>query len=133
MQDFNFEDERLIGTALTRPILNCALAVHRALGPGLLETAYRSALMREIELSGMSARQEMPIPFEYRGVPLECGYRADIVVEHKVLLELKTVERLLPIHEAQLLTYLKLSKLHIGLLLNFNTTRLRDGLKRLVI
>ena len=133
MPDFDFEDERLIGVALTRPILNCALAVHRALGPGLLETAYRGALMREIELSGMSAQQEIPIPFDYRGALLECGYRADIVVERKVLLELKTVERLLPIHQAQLLTYLRLSRLHIGLLLNFNTAHLRDGLKRLVI
>jgi GxxExxY protein len=133
MLDFDFEDRKLIGVELTRPILTCALAVHRALGPGLLETAYRNALVREIELQGMSAEQEIAIPFNYRGAVLDCAYRADIIVEHKVLLELKTVERLLPIHQAQVLTYLRLSSIRIGLLMNFNALNLRHGLRRLII
>jgi GxxExxY protein len=110
------EDERLLGTGLTRQVLRGAIAVHRELGPGLLESAYRTCLLRELDLLGLAAKQEVEIPIDYRGTKLHCGYRADIIVEDRVLLELKTVEKLLPIHEAQLFTYLKLAGLRVGFL-----------------
>ena len=128
-----FEDEGLIGTALTWRVLKCALAVHRELGLGLLESAYRACLVRELQMGGLSVRQEVPIPVKYRSIQIDCAYRADIIVEDRVLLELKTVEKLLPIHDAQILTYLKLAKLRIGLLLNFNAPKLKHGLRRLVL
>src|ERR1700694_1744118 len=121
-------DQRLFGSALTRRILACALSVHRELGPGLLESTYRSCLVHELRCSGLPVSQEVNVPVIYKGVKIDCGYRADIVVQEKVLLELKTVERLLPIHDAQMLTYLKLSGLHVGLLMNFNAINLRHGL-----
>jgi GxxExxY protein len=117
---------------LTRKIIGCAIEVHRVLGPGLLESTYRACLMRELELAGLSARQEVRIAFEYRGAPIECTYRADVVVADTVLLELKAVDELLPIHNIQLLTYLKLSRLRVGLLLNFNEPVLRQGVRRVV-
>ncbi len=127
------EDERLLGSPLTGRILRCAITVHRHLGPGLLETAYRACLSRELQLAGLDVRQEARIPFVYRNVEIDCGYRADLIVEEKVLVELKTVERLLPIHDAQMLTYLKLAGIRVGILLNFNTENLRNGLRRLVL
>ena len=102
------------------------------LGPGLLENAYRECLMRELGLARLSFVREVHIPVTYKGVELDCGFRADIVVEDSVVLELKAVERLLPIHDAQLLTYLKLTERRVGLLLNFNSTSLRHGIRRLV-
>ena len=117
---------------LTERILSSALAVHRELGPGLLERTYRACLVHQFRLDGIEAQAEQPIRFDYRGLAIDCAYRADLVVEGRVLVELKAVERLLPIHEAQLLTYLKLSGLRVGLLLNFNVRSLRDGLRRLV-
>ena len=117
---------------LSHRIVGCAIAVHRELGPGLLESAYRRCLLRELDLSGLRATAEVAVPVAFRGIELDCAYRADIVVEGKVLLELKSVEALLPIHEAQLLTYLKLSGLRLGYLMNFNARTLRDGLRRLV-
>ena len=117
---------------LTRKIIGCAIEVHRALGPGLLESAYRGCLMRELELAGLSAQQEVRIAFEYKGSPIECLYRADLVIEGTVLAELKAVDELLPIHKMQLLTYLKLTKLPVGLLLNFNEPVLRQGVRRVV-
>ncbi len=127
------EDTRLLGTPLTRRILGCALEVHTALGPGLLEAAYRSALARELEIRHLSCQLEVPIPFIYKGTSIECAFRADMVVEGKVLLELKCVEALRPVHGAQLLTYLKLTNIHVGLLMNFNGVNLRHGLKRFVV
>ena len=127
------EDERLLGTGLTRQVLRGAIAVHRELGPGLLESANRTCLLRELDLSGLAAKQEVEIPIDYRGTKLHCGYRADIIVEDRVLLELKTVEKLLPIHEAQLFTYLKLTGLRVGFLMNFNAINLRYGLRRFVV
>ncbi len=117
---------------LTRRIIGCAIEVHRVLGPGLLENAYRECLMRELGLARLSFVREVHIPVTYKGVELDCGFRADIVVEDSVVLELKAVERLLPIHDAQLLTYLKLTERRVGLLLNFNSTSLRHGIRRLV-
>lgn len=121
-----------IDGTLTRRILGCAIEVHRVLGPGLLENAYRECLLRELKLAGLAVRREVHIPVSYKGVELDCGFRADIVVEDSVVLELKAVDRLLPIHDAQLLTYLKLAGRRVGLLLNFNSTSLRNGIRRLV-
>ena len=117
---------------LTDRIIGAAIEVHRALGPGLLESAYRMCLMHQLALDDLRADREVAIPVAYKGLQLDCGFRADIIVENCVVLELKTVERLLPVHDAQLLTYLKLCECRVGLLLNFNASNLRNGLRRLV-
>jgi GxxExxY protein len=117
---------------LTESVIGFAIEVHRQLGPGLLESAYEECLCFELKQSGFAYRQ-VPLPVTYKSVRLDCGYRLDIVVEQSVILELKTVERLLPVHEAQMLTYLKLSGVRTGLLLNFNSAVLKDGLRRLVL
>ena len=122
----------LIGPGITREIIKAALEVHRALGPGLLESTYRACLEHQLGLDGLKVRREVPIPIDYKGLRLECSYRADLVVNDVVLVELKAVEHLLPIHEAQTLTYLKLSRLRVALLLNFNATSLKYGLRRFV-
>jgi len=119
--------------SLTERVIGAAIEVHRALGPGLLESAYQECLCHELHLLGLSFEREVPLPVVYKGVRLDCGYRLDLVVEGRVIVELKTVERLLPIHEAQLLTYLRLAQIHTGLLLNFNAPVLRDGIKRMVL
>ena len=118
---------------LTRRIIGCAIDVHRTLGPGLLENAYRTCLLREFELAGLPARKEVAIPIRYKGEQLDCGFRADIVVADSVLLELKAVSELLPVHEAQLLTYLKLCGARVGLLMNFHAPMLRQGIRRLIL
>ena len=114
-------------------IIGAAIEVHRVLGPGLLESAYEESLCRELALRNIPFERQVPLPVEYKGVQLDCGYRLDVVVDCAVVVELKTVESLLPIHEAQLLTYLKLSRLQVGLLLNFNVALMKDGIKRLVL
>jgi GxxExxY protein len=118
---------------LTEKIIGMAIEVHRQLGPGLLESAYEECVCYELEQNGLTFLRQVPLPIIYKAVRLDCGYRIDVVVENKVILELKTVERLMPIHEAQLLTYMKLSGIRVGLLLNFNTPILKDGLRRLVL
>ena len=118
---------------LTEKIIGCAIEVHRWLGPGLLESAYAGCLSYELEQAQLEFQTELALPIIYKGVKLDCGYRLDLVVEKQVIIELKTVDRLLPIHEAQLLTYLKLSQIRTGLLLNFNSAVLREGLRRLVL
>jgi GxxExxY protein len=117
---------------LNQRILGSAIKVHRALGPGLLESVYRKCLVHELEKAGMSVTAEVPVPIEYDGVFVALAYRADIIVHDRVLLELKAVEKLLPIHEAQLLTYLKFSRLRVGFLINFNAASLRHGIRRLL-
>jgi GxxExxY protein len=117
---------------LTERIIGFAIEVHRQLGPGLLESAYEECLSYELKQVGMAFYRQVPLPVVYKSVRLECGYRLDLVVEDKVIIELKTVERLLPIHEAQVLTYMKLSGIRTGLLLNFNTAVLKDGIRRLM-
>lgn len=114
-------------------IIAAALEVHRHLGPGLLESAYEECLCFELELRNISFERQKPLPISYKGKHLDCAYRLDVVVNQRILLELKSVERVLPIHEAQILTYLKLTKLKTGLLINFNETLLRDGIKRIVL
>jgi GxxExxY protein len=116
---------------LTERVIGFAIEVHRQLGPGLLESAYEECLCFELGRAAIAFRRQVSLPVVYKSVRLDCGYRLDIVVEHQVVIELKTVERLLPVHEAQMLTYMKLSGLCVGLLLNFNTPTLKDGLRRM--
>ncbi|HEX3884007.1 MAG TPA: GxxExxY protein [Stellaceae bacterium] len=118
---------------LTEKIIGFAIEVHRQLGPGLLESAYEECLCYEFRENGIAFRRQVPLPVIYKDIRLDCGYRIDLVVGDELILELKTVERLIPVHEAQLLTYLKLSGLRTGLLLNFNAAVLRDGIRRLVL
>jgi GxxExxY protein len=118
---------------LSKRVIGCAIEVHRVLGPGLLESAYRHCLARELSLAHLPFRMELPLPIEYKGVLLDCGYRMDVVVDEILLLELKSVETLLPIHEAQILSYMRLAKIPTGLLINFNVLKLKNGLKRFVL
>jgi GxxExxY protein len=118
---------------ISRIILDCAFKVHTALGPGLLESAYRSCLAYELRKAGLFVEEEKPLPLIYEEIKLECGYRIDILVESKVVIELKAVEALNDVHIAQTLTYMKLSGSSLGLLLNFYTKSLKDGIKRLII
>ena len=119
--------------ALTRNIISAANDVHRALGPGLLESAYQACLCRELELHNLRFRQQVELPLVYKGLKLDCGYRIDFIVEEKVVVELKAVEGILPVHQAQLLTYLRWSGLRVGLLINFNVPVLKDGIRRRVL
>lgn len=123
---------KLYEEKLTREIIGAAIEVHRELGPGLLESSYEVCLSRELELRGISFEFEKPLPLEYKGVRLDCGYRLDLLVADVVIVEVKSVEALAPIHEAQLLTYLKLTGVKVGLLINFNVVVLKAGLRRLV-
>lgn len=118
---------------LTAEIIGGAIEVHRALGPGLLESAYEECLNLELIDRGFSVRRQASLPVSYKGLHLDVGYRLDLVVNEAVVIELKTVEKILPVHEAQLLTYLKLSKFRVGLLINFNTPVLKQGIVRRVI
>jgi GxxExxY protein len=118
---------------LTQEILNCAFKVHSALGPGLLESAYRACLVYELRKSGLEVEEEKQLPLIYEDVKLDCGYRIDILVNDEVVIELKTVEAFTEVHAAQVLTYLRLSNKHLGLLLNFYTKSLKDGIKRFVL
>ena len=115
---------------LTEKIIGCAIKVHRVLGPGLLESAYEVCLAYELEKAGLKMERRVALPVFYEGIRLDAGYQLDIVVEDTVILELKAVERILPIHEAQLLTYLKLMNKKVGLLINLNFALLRDGIRR---
>ena len=118
---------------LTETIIGAAIEVHRTLGPGLLESAYEECTCFEIQSRGLSVAQQVPLPINYKGNKLDCGYRLDLLVENQVVVEFKAIEKLLPIHEAQLLTYLKLGGWHVGLLLNFNVPILKKGMRRLVL
>ncbi len=118
---------------LTDRVIGAAIEVHRHLGPGLLESAYEECLCYELTQAGLAIRRQVPLPVRYKEVALDLGYRLDVIVESRLILELKTVEKTLPIHEAQLLTYLKLSGMRTGLLLNFSVPVLKDGVKRLVL
>ena len=117
---------------LSNRVIGCAIEVHRALGPGLLESTYERCLAHELTLNGIAFRLQWPLPVQYKAVQIDCGYRVDVLVEDMLILELKCVERIIGIHEAQLLTYMKLADIKAGLLINFNVRRLRDGIKRFV-
>jgi GxxExxY protein len=118
---------------LSNEIIGAAIEVHRSVGPGLLESVYEECLCRELDLRKIRYTRQAPLPLEYKGVRLDCGYRMDLVVDELVLVELKAVEKLEPIHDAQLLSYLRLSNLWLGLLINFNVSVLKNGIRRLVL
>jgi len=109
-----------------------AFAVHSELGPGLLESAYQACFTHELELRGVGYQKELPVPLSYKGKRIEVGFRADVVMEQKLLIELKAVEQVLPIHKAQVITYLKLMKFPLGLLINFNEVLIKDGIQRVL-
>ena len=117
---------------LSSKIIGAAIEVHKTLGPGLLESAYEECLCHELSIQGLLFEKQKPLSIDYKGKKLDCGYRLDIVVEKAVIIELKSCEKIEPIHKAQLLTYLKLSGLNLGLILNFNVTLMRDGIVRIV-
>jgi len=127
------ECARLYEKDLTGQIIGAAIDVHRALGPGLLESAYQVCLARELALRGIPYEQEKPLPIEYKGVRLDCGYRLDFLVAGRAVVELKAVDALHPVHEAQLLTYLRLTGCKTGLLINSNVPVLKNGIKRMVL
>jgi GxxExxY protein len=122
----------LLYAELSEQVIGAIIEVHRVLGPGLLESAYEECLCHELSRRGITFVRQQMLPLDYKGKHLDCGYRLDIVVENKIVLELKAVDELHPIHEAQVLTYLKLSGYRVGLLINFNTTRVTSTMKRIV-
>lgn len=117
---------------LTSEIIGSAIEVHRILGPGLLESAYEECLCRELALRNISFERQLQLPIEYKGVKLDCGYRVDLLVARNIVIEIKSVESLLPIHQAQTLTYMRLGNWQVGLLINFNIHLLKQGIKRLL-
>jgi GxxExxY protein len=123
----------LASEALTREIIGAAIEVHRELGPGLLESAYEACFCRELTVRRLAFERQVALPLVYKGERLDCGYRIDLIVAGSVVVEIKSVEATLPIHEAQLLTYLRLSRKRIGLLINFNVPVLKDGIVRRVL
>jgi len=118
---------------LSNKVIRCALEVHRNLGPGLLESAYRHCLAHELALARISFETEKPIAILYKDVSLDCGLRLDLLIQNELIIELKAVDKLLDVHQAQLLTYMKITNVRIGLLMNFNSRVLRDGLRRIVL
>ena len=118
---------------LSYKIIGAAMELHRTLGPGLLESAYEECLYYELIKAGLKAERQKAIPIIYKEIKLDCGYRADLIVEDKVVIELKTVDEFNPVHEAQILTYLKFDEKKLGLLINFNVLRLKDGIKRYIL
>jgi GxxExxY protein len=123
----------LVEEDLTGEIIGAAMSVHRELGPGLLESAYQVSMCHELTLRRIPFRSQVDVPVEYKGVQLDCGYRIDLLVDNRVVVELKSIEHLQPVHEAQLITYLKLSGVHVGLLINFNVPTLRRGIVRRIL
>ena len=113
-------------------VVDAAMRVHTALGPGLLESVYRLCLAHELRRRGLQVQIEVPVPVEYEGLPLDAGFRLDLLVENRLVVELKAVPKLLPVHEAQLLSYLKLSRRRLGLVINFHVVHLRHGIRRLI-
>ncbi len=120
-------------SGLSNRVIGCTIEVHRVLGPGLLESTYQQCLAHELALNNIAFTLEKPLPVEYKGIRLDCGYRIDILVEDEIILELKSVDEILGIHEAQLLTYMKLAGIKHGLLINFNVELLKEGLRSFVL
>jgi len=118
---------------ITERIIGAAIEVHKALGPGLMESAYEECLCRELALRGIGVERQLPLPVEYKGVRLDCSYRLDLLVEQSVVVEIKSLSSIEPIHEAQLLTYLKLGGWKLGMLINFNVPALKDGIRRRIL
>jgi GxxExxY protein len=118
---------------ITKVIIGCAIDVHKELGPGLLESAYEECLYYELQKAGLKVEKQKAIPVVYKEIKLDCGYRADLIVEDKIVIELKTVDEFNPVHEAQILTYLKFADKKLGLLINFIVLKLKDGIKRYIL
>ncbi|CAN5370557.1 GxxExxY protein [soil metagenome] len=129
---FDVDNEHHKLDKLTEQIIGGAISVHRILGPGSLESAYEECLCFELNQSKLHLERQVPLPVVYKDVRLDCGYRMDLVVENSVIVEIKAVERIIPVHEAQLLSYLKLADKRVGLLINFHVPVLKNGLKRIV-
>ena len=127
------KDTKASADRLSYDIVGAAIEVHRQLGPGLLESAYEACICRELVLRGIKFERQVALPLWYRGIAVECGYRLDLIVAGLVIVEVKSVAKVLPIHRAQVLTYLKLLKLNLGFIINFNVERLRLGLHRIVL
>ncbi len=119
--------------ALSKTVIGCAIEVHRELGPGLLESTYEHCLAHELALNEIQFERQKQIPVDYKGQKIDCGYRIDLLVANQLILELKCVDALAPIHQAQLMTYMKLAKVKTGMLINFNVPLLKNGLKRIVL
>ena len=115
---------------LTQSIIGCAIEVHRNLGPGLLESTYEMCLAHELAMEKISFQKQLPMPVKYKGIRLDCGYRLDLLIANKVIVELKSVTKITGVHESQILTYMRLAEIKTGLLINFNVRRLVDGIKR---
>jgi GxxExxY protein len=123
----------LIFDELSKRVIGCAIEVHRNLGPGLLESTYEQCLAHELKCAQIPFVLQHPLPVKYNGIKLDCGYRVDLLVDNKIIVELKSVDKVLPIHKAQLLTYMKLAGIKIGLLMNFNVQFMKNGIKRMVL
>ncbi len=130
---YGYKDPQDYEKDLSEKIIGAAIEVHKHLGPGLLESVYQTCLAQEFSLRNLHFEQEKPLPVQYKGVLLDCGYRLDFIVENKVVVELKTVPEILPVHESQLLTYLQLTNIKVGLLINFYVPVLHKGIRRLVL
>ena len=127
-------EEQMEGSSkLTGKIIGCAIEVHKILGPGLLESAYEECLAFELSKVGIGVKRQKPVPVVYKEIKLDCGYRIDLLVENEVIIELKSIDAFAPVHTAQILTYMKFAEKKIGLLINFNVTKLVDGIKRYVL
>jgi|SRR5437867_12072661 len=118
---------------LSRSVIGCAIEVHRNLGPGLLESTYRQCLACELSHAEIAFQMEVPLPVRYKDILLDCGYRIDLLISDDLIVEIKSVEALLPIHQAQILTYMRLASVPLGLLINFNVTKLQSGIRRFVL
>jgi GxxExxY protein len=129
--DFNKESGEEERDPVTQQVIGCAIEVHRNLGPGLLESTYERCLAHELKLAGVSFLNQTPLPIDYKGITLDSAYRLDFLIDDYLVVELKAVEQLLPIHQAQLITYMKLAEAPVGLLINFNVKLLKDGIRRL--
>ena len=127
------EAQRKTLNELSQRVIGLCIEVHRVLGPGLLESAYEAALAHELSLAGIPFQKQIDLPLEYKGVKLDCGYRLDFIIDEELIVELKAVQEILPVHKAQLLTYLKLNQKPVGLLINFNVPLLKDGIQRVVL
>ncbi len=123
----------MIENTITEKIIGCAIEVHKNLGPGLLESAYEECLFYELQKIGLDVKKQVPLPLVYKEVKLDAGYRIDLLVENKVIIEIKAVDAIADIHKAQLMTYMKLSGIKIGLLINFNVLKLKDGIVRWIL
>lgn len=123
----------MIENEITQKVIGCAIEVHRELGPGLLESAYEECLFYVLNQNQVYTERQKPMPLSFKGVHLDCGYRIDLFIERKVIVELKAVEAINDVHKAQLMTYMKLAKCKVGLLINFNVVRLKDGIVRWII